>query len=132
MLDDDRVLGHPWILGEISLGRLPNGQEVLRLLANLLQAVVATHGEMVTLIETHELWGRGLRFVDAQLLAATLLSRNARLLTRDKRLSAVQPSSTALPRSRTRRESPHGCQHGSAAAGFPRTGIIRLVPMTGD
>jgi len=54
LLEDDRVLGHPWVLGEISLGRLANRQEVLGLLANLPHAVVASHAEMVTLIETHE------------------------------------------------------------------------------
>jgi predicted nucleic acid-binding protein len=79
----------PWVLGEISLGGLANRQEVLGLLANLPQAVVASHAEMVTLIETHELWGRGMGFVDAQLLAATLLSYDAQLWTRDKRLAAV-------------------------------------------
>lgn len=89
LLEDDRVLGHPWVLGEISLGGLANRQEVLGLLANLPQAVVASHAEMVTLIETHELWGRGMGFVDAQLLAATLLSYDAQLWTRDKRLAAV-------------------------------------------
>ena len=89
LLEDDRVLGHPWVLGEISLGRLANRQEVLGLLANLPHAVVASHAEMVTLIETHELWGRGIGFVDAQLLAATLLSSDAQLWTRDKRLAAV-------------------------------------------
>lgn len=89
LLEDDRVLGHPWVRGEISLGRLANRQEVLGLLANLPQAVVASHAEMVTLIETHELWGRGIGFVDAQLLAATLLSYDAQMWTRDKRLAAV-------------------------------------------
>ncbi|MCP9490592.1 MAG: hypothetical protein MSC31_12045 [Solirubrobacteraceae bacterium MAG38_C4-C5] len=62
---------------------------MLGLLANLPQAVVATHAETMTLIDTHELWGRGISFVDAELLAATLLSSDAQLWTRDKRLAAV-------------------------------------------
>ncbi|MGI8902977.1 MAG: type II toxin-antitoxin system VapC family toxin [Solirubrobacteraceae bacterium] len=57
LLEGDRVLGHPWVLGEILLGRLANRQEVLGLLANLPQAAVATHAETIMLIETHELWG---------------------------------------------------------------------------
>lgn len=89
LLESDRVLGHPWVLGELSLGGLANRDEVLDLLANLPQAVLATHAETITLIETHELRGRGIGFVDAQLLAATLLSPDALLWTRDKRLAAV-------------------------------------------
>lgn len=103
LLENDQVLGHPWVLGEISLGSLANRREVLRLVANLPQAVVATDDETMKLIETRELWGRGIGFVDAQLLAATLMSSDARLWTRDQRLAAtaldlgcaVRPEETA-------------------------------------
>lgn len=42
-----------------------------------------------TLIDNRHLFGLGLGYVDAHLLAATTLSSDARLWTRDKRLAAV-------------------------------------------
>lgn len=89
LLEQGRVLCHPCVLGEISLGRLANRQEVLGLLGNLPEAPVATLAETMTLIEAHQLWGRGIGLIDAQLLAATLLSSEAQLWTRDRRLAAV-------------------------------------------
>ncbi len=89
LLEDGQVLGHLWVVGELSLGRLSRRGEVLRLLRNLPQASVATHAEVAILIERRELYGRGIGFVDAHLLAATLLTANARLWSRDKRLGAV-------------------------------------------
>lgn len=89
LLDDSRVLGHPWVVGELALGRLVRRGELLTLLASLPQAVVATAAEVLTLIDRHELYGLGLGYVDAQLLAATQLTPGARLWTRDKRLAAA-------------------------------------------
>ena len=63
--------------------------ELLSLLANLASAAVATHKETMFLIETHELWGRGIGLIDAQLLAAALLTPGATLWTFDKRLKVV-------------------------------------------
>lgn len=44
---------------------------------------------MLALIENRQLMGRGIGYVDAQLLAGTLLTPGARLWTRDKRLAAT-------------------------------------------
>jgi len=41
------------------------------------------------MIEEHSLFGRGIGYIDAHLLAAMRLTPGARLWTRDKRLSAV-------------------------------------------
>ena len=43
----------------------------------------------MTLAETRHLFGLGIGYVDAHLLAATLLTTDASLWTRDKRLAAV-------------------------------------------
>ncbi len=63
--------------------------ELLNLLSNLASAAVATHKETMFLIETHELWGRGVGLIDAQLLAAALMTPGATLWTFDKRLKVV-------------------------------------------
>jgi hypothetical protein len=43
----------------------------------------------MTLVETRHLSGLGIGYVDAHLLAATLLTTDASLWTRDKRLAAA-------------------------------------------
>lgn len=75
--------------GELALGHLSRRSEILGLLHNLPQATVATDVEVLTLIENRHLVGLGIGYVDAHLLAATLLTPDARLWTRDKRLAAT-------------------------------------------
>lgn len=89
LLQDGHVLAHPWVTGELALGHISRRGEVLALLHNLPQATVATDVEVLALIDNHHLFGLGIGYVDAHLLAATMLSANARLWTRDKRLAAV-------------------------------------------
>lgn len=89
LLQDGSVLAHPWVIGELALGRLARRDEVLELLENLPQATVATDVEVLTLIDHRQLSGTGIGYVDAHLLAATLLTPRARLWTRDRRLAAA-------------------------------------------
>ena len=87
LLQQAQVLGHPWVIGEISLGSLAHRQEVLGLLRALPRAVVATDEEVLALIEAAHLPGRGIGWVDAQLLASARLTPQAALWTRDRRLA---------------------------------------------
>lgn len=89
LLRDGHVLGHPWVRGELALGTLADRTRVLALLSNLPQATTATVDDVSGLIEARRLFGRGIGYVDAHLLAATLLTPNARLWTRDRRLEEV-------------------------------------------
>ena len=89
LLHDGDVLAHPWVIGELALGHLSQRNEVLGLLHNLPQATVATDLEVLALIEQRQLAGLGIGYVDAHLLAATILTADARLWTRDKRLGVV-------------------------------------------
>lgn len=89
LLRRNRVLAHPWVIGELALGNLSGRTDLLRLLGGLPQASVASDDEVLTLIESQHLFGRGIGYVDAHLLAATLLTPDARLWTRDRRLAAV-------------------------------------------
>ena len=59
---------------------------------------VASHAEVLHLVESRRLYGRGLALVDAHLLAATLLTPGVRLWTRDRALRPPRKSSTSLPR----------------------------------
>lgn len=42
LLDDSHVLAHPWLIGELALGRLRNRREIIDLLENLPSATLAT------------------------------------------------------------------------------------------
>ncbi len=89
LLEDRQVLIHPWVIGELALGHMSGRLEVIHLLRSLPHAVSATDAEVLTLIENQRLFGTGIGYVDAQLLASTLLTSSARLWTRDKRLKTV-------------------------------------------
>lgn len=89
LLDHGVVLAHPWVTGELALGHLRGRAEILCLLDDLPQATVATPVELLALINHHELFGLGIGYVDAQLLAATKLTDDATLWTRDRRLQTA-------------------------------------------
>jgi len=72
-----------------ALGNLRDRHEVLRLLGRLPQATVATDDEVLRVIDDEVLHGAGIGYVDAQLLAASRLTPDARLWTGDRRLSSV-------------------------------------------
>ena len=87
-LEDGRVLSHPFVIGEIALGSLKNRAEIIGLLSALPKATVATDEEVMAYIERFSLFGRGVGYVDAHLLASARLT-GERLWTRDRRLRAV-------------------------------------------
>jgi predicted nucleic acid-binding protein len=87
-LEDQDVLTHPFVTGELACGTLRRRQEVLSLLDHLPQALAASDAEIRSLIEGRRLTGRGLGYVDAHLLGSALLTR-AQLWTRDRALKAA-------------------------------------------
>ena len=88
-LDRGGVLGHPFVTGELALGNLRQRDIVLRALRRLPQAIVASHEEVLRLVERQPLYGLGIGYVDAHLLAAVRLTAGAKLWTRDRRLRTV-------------------------------------------
>lgn len=89
LLRDGRALMHPHVLGEIALGSLNNRAAVLGAMSDLPQTVVATDEEVLGFIDTHALFGLGIGYTDAHLLAAAVLAPGTRLWTRDRRLGAA-------------------------------------------
>ena len=86
LLEAGKVLAHPFVIGELALGSLPQRDQVLRGLQDLPQANVATSREVLRFIEGHRLFGLGVGYVDAHLLASVKLTAGANLWTRDRRL----------------------------------------------
>lgn len=87
-LNNALVLTHPFVIGELACGNLKNRLEVLDHLANLPQVPVATDIEVLHLIESHRLMGRGVGYIDIHLLASARLAEST-LWSHDKRLVAL-------------------------------------------
>lgn len=84
------VLGHELVIGELACGTPPAPRrKVLTSLADLPQARIATVSEAIRLLESQQLYGRGLGLIDVLLLASALITPGASLLTLDKRLDAA-------------------------------------------
>ena len=89
LLDTGAVLAHPFVIGELALGKLRQRESVLNALSDLPHASAATDLEVLHFIDRHALFGRGIGYVDAHLLAAVQLTAGAELWTKDKRLRDV-------------------------------------------
>ncbi len=83
------VLMHPFVLGEIACGHLPNRDEFLRFLKNLPVAKTVADNEALYFLETHAIRGRGIGYLDVHLLASVAITGNASIWTYDKRLHSV-------------------------------------------
>jgi predicted nucleic acid-binding protein len=91
-LDDDGVVIHPFVIGELALGYVPRIAAMLEDLRSLPMAVVADADEVLRFIAKRKLSGSGIGYVDAHLLAAVALAPETLLWTRDKRLHTVARS----------------------------------------
>jgi len=89
LLVNGDVLAHPFVIGELALGNLRQRDLVLDALGQLPRTVVASDEEVLRFISGLRLFGRGIGYVDAHLLAAARLTPDARLWTRDRRLRTV-------------------------------------------
>jgi predicted nucleic acid-binding protein len=91
LLNDEQVVCHPFVLGELACGNLRNRREILTLLRELPHVQVAEHHEVLHLLDARHLHGRGLGWVDAHLLASCLLT-GSWMWTLDRSLSRVAGS----------------------------------------
>jgi hypothetical protein len=89
LLEGGRVLSHPFVIGELALGGLRRRDVILSALHDLPRANIATDDEALSFIARNTLFGQGVGYIDAHLLASAALTPGASLWTRDKRLRAV-------------------------------------------
>jgi len=85
-LSEGVVLMHTFASGELACGNLKDRAVILSDLQALPPAKPASNAEVFQLFEGRRLWGRGLGWIDAHLLASALLS-NCRFWTLDTRLA---------------------------------------------
>jgi hypothetical protein len=86
LLEKMAVLTHPFVVGELVLGGLP--REVRGLLDALPGGEIASHEEVLRLVDEHGLAGQGIGWVDAHLVASARLS-GSRIWTLDRQLGTV-------------------------------------------
>jgi len=88
LLDEGRVLCHPFIVGELACGNLKNRAEILALLRELPMAICAEHEEVMQFIENCRLMGTGLGYLDVHVLSSAVLT-TVPLWTLDEKLNRV-------------------------------------------
>ena len=88
-LNQGQGLSHPFVVGELALGSLKQRAMVLDALRNLPVVTMATDAEVLGFISTQALYGVGIAYVDAHLLAAARLTAGTQVWTMDKRLQAA-------------------------------------------
>jgi predicted nucleic acid-binding protein len=85
LLEEGAVVCHPFVIGELACGNLPDRTATLSRLHDLPRTGVASQDEVMSLIDIHRLMGMGLGFIDVHLLASARLA-GIRLWTRDLQL----------------------------------------------
>ncbi len=86
LLEQERVLMHAFVRGEVGLANLGARARTLGALDSLPRIEAAEDHEVYYLIENNQLFGCGIGYIDCHLLASVCLTPGAMLLTRDKRL----------------------------------------------
>lgn len=88
LLHSNQILMHPMVIGELACGHFKHRDEIIDLMQNLPRINLAKHDEVMVFIETHQLMGQGLGWIDMHLLASCRLE-GCPIWTRDKRLQAM-------------------------------------------
>ena len=86
LLQRAEILIHPLVLGEIAMGNMKARASRMEFLSSLPLADIAENADVLELVHQQHLYGTGLGFVDAHLLASAGLTPQTLLWTRDKRL----------------------------------------------
>jgi predicted nucleic acid-binding protein len=88
LLNSEKVVCHPMILGELACGSLRGNVPTMADLLELERVFIPTFEEVLSMIQSLQLYSRGIGWTDVNLVASSLLSE-VNLFTLDKRLIAV-------------------------------------------
>ena len=81
-----RIVGHPFVTGELAAGSLHVRHRMILMLRNLPQLQPVDDSEFYTFLDQHEVNGKGMGFLDIHLLAAASAVGNVRVWTKDRRM----------------------------------------------
>jgi hypothetical protein len=88
LLNQARVMCHPFIIGELACGNISNRTEILTLLKSLPTVAQAKPEEVLYFIEQNSLMGTGLGYIDVHLAASARLA-GISIWTLDRRFNAA-------------------------------------------
>ncbi len=88
LLGRDEVVGHELVFGELLIGDGRGRKKLLEAYAEMEQARLVAHDEVVAFVRDRRLYGRGIGWIDAHLLAAAIVG-SYRLWTADPRLGGI-------------------------------------------
>jgi predicted nucleic acid-binding protein len=88
LLDEDEIVIHSIIIGELSTGNLPKRKQTLKDLYNLQKVDVGSAEEVLQFIESERLYGKGVRWGDCNLLYSAIVNA-VPLWTEDVRFSNI-------------------------------------------
>jgi predicted nucleic acid-binding protein len=77
LLEAGEIVTHPFVIGGLALGDLRQREFILNSLRDLPQTIVASDQEVLHFIHRYRLFGVGIGYVDAHLLATTRLTPGA-------------------------------------------------------
>lgn len=89
LLEGGSVVCHPYIVAEVACGTPPSRKAIISMMTEMESTPIATQDELLTMLDTRQLYGRGCGFVDLSLLASALLSEKTRIWTFDKRFEQL-------------------------------------------
>src|SRR5262245_23225325 len=88
LLSRDEVVGHDFVYGELLIGDKGGRKSLLANYERMEQAPLVPHAEVVAFVRHRKLNGRGIGWIDTQLLASALVGR-LKLWTTDSPLATV-------------------------------------------
>lgn len=88
LLDNDDVAGHDLIYGELLVGDPGGRKELLDAYDMMYRVPAVRHPEVVSFMRARKLYGQGIGWIDAHLLASALLA-HVPLWTADARLATL-------------------------------------------
>ncbi|HXV64311.1 MAG TPA: PIN domain-containing protein [Vicinamibacteria bacterium] len=88
LLSRDEVSGHDFVYGELLIGDKGGRKSLLADYEQMHRAPVVPHVDVVEFVSERRLHGRGVGWIDAHLLASSLVGR-LKLWTTDPRLKAL-------------------------------------------
>ncbi len=88
LLSRDEVCAHEFVYGELLIGDLGGRNELLADYAQMHQAPVLPHADLVAFVRDRRIHGHGIGWIDAHLLASSLVGR-LKLWTTDPRLMVL-------------------------------------------
>jgi predicted nucleic acid-binding protein len=89
LLDRGDIVMHPFVIGELALGKVTKIAEMIEFFHLLPKTIVASANEILGFISKRKLSGSGIGYVDVHLLAAAALMPETLVWTRDKKLRAA-------------------------------------------